>query len=309
MGKILTSPSSFGQINKEPFDILKINGYSVINNPFGRKLTEDEVIDIAKDCIGIVAGVEPLTAKVMDALSNLRCISRVGVGMDSVDLDYAKHKGIVVVNTPNGPTRSVTEMTIALTYALLRKIPQADANIKNGIWKKETGNLLFGKKIGVVGLGRIGKMVAETFIKLDNKVIGYDLFPDIDWAKQHSIELMGMDELFMKSDIVSLHIPPSKDKSPIIGNDQLSIMKESSLLINAARGGVVNETVLFEYLKDRKIAGAAIDVFSEEPYSGPFTTLENVVLTPHLGSYAAEGKLQMEIDAVANLINVLKHEI
>jgi D-3-phosphoglycerate dehydrogenase len=306
---IAITPSSFGQCGSAPLKLLQENNYKIINNQFGRKLTEIEVTEILKDCIGIVAGVEPLTKQVMDASPKLKCISRVGVGMDSVDLYYAKQKGITVVNTPDGPTRSVAEMTVAMTFALLRKIPQADANIKNGIWKKETGNLLFGKTIGVVGLGRIGKMVAEMFSKLGNKVIGYDLFPDKEWAKQNNVELVDLDKLMHDSDIITLHIPPNKDKSAIIGKSQLLKMRGTAFLINAARGGVVDENILFELLQHKTIAGAAIDVFSEEPYNGPFTTLENVVLTPHLGSYAAEGKLQMEIDAVNNLITVLKDEI
>ena len=309
MTKILISPSSFGQCGSEPINILKQQGFEIIQNPFGRKLTEDEVIELAQGCVGIVAGVEPLTKKVMDALSNLKCISRVGVGMDSVDLEYAKKKGIIVVNTPDGPTRSVAEMTIALIFSLLRKIPQADANIKKGIWKKETGNLLFGKTVGIVGLGRIGRMVAETFSKLGNNLIGFDLYTDMAWAKKNNVAIVGLNELMLNSDIISLHVPPNKDKTSIIGKEQLSLMQKSTFLINAARGGVVDETILFELLKENKIAGAAIDVFSVEPYMGPFTTLDNVVLTPHLGSYAAEGKLQMEIDAVNNLINALKNEI
>ena len=196
-------------------------------------------------------------------------------------------------------------MTIGMTFALLRKIPQADANIKNGIWKKEIGNLLLGKTIGIIGLGRIGKVTAELFTKLGNTVVGFDLYPDKEWAKQNSVTLMELDEIMQKSDIVSLHIPPNKDKTPVISKEKLIKMKSSSLLINVARGGVVNEAVLFDLLSDKKIAGAAIDVFSEEPYNGPFITLDNVILTPHLGSYAAEGKLQMEIDAVNNLLKEL----
>ena len=307
--KILISPSSFGQCGLKPTELLEKNDFEIINNPFGRKLTENEVIEIAGDCIGIVAGVEPLTKNVMDSLTNLKCISRVGVGMDSVDLEYAKLKRIVVVNTPDGPTRSVAEMTIAMVFSLLRKIPQADANIKNSIWKKEIGNLVFGKKIGIIGLGRIGKMVAEIFLSLGNKVIGYDLYPDDNWVKKNAIRLVDLDILMGESDILSIHIPPSKDKIAIIGRNQLLKMKKSAFLINAARGGVVDEIVLFDLLKNKKIAGAAIDVFSEEPYNGSFKQLDNVVLTPHLGSYAAEGKLQMEIDAVNNLINVLKNEV
>ena len=309
MKKILVSPSSFGKISDKPVKLLVKKGYYLIDNPYGRKLTEDEVIALAKDCIGIVAGVEPLTKRVMDALPHLKCISRVGVGMDSVDLEYAKQKGIVVVNTPDGPTRSVAEMTIALTLSLLRRIPQADANMKNGIWKKEIGNLLFGKKIGIIGLGRIGKMVATMFSNLGNDVIGFDLFPDENWANENQIQLVSLDNLMSDADIISLHIPPDKNKKPILGAEQLTKMKKKSFLINAARGGIVDEQILFDLLKKKEIAGAAIDVFNEEPYNGSFIKLDNVVLTPHLGSYAAEGKLQMEIDAVNNLINVLKNEI
>lgn len=309
MKQILTSPSSFGQISLEPINMLKQEGFSVVKNPYGRKLTEKEIIDLAKECLGIVAGVEPLTKQVMDALPNLRCISRVGVGMDNIDLVYAKRKDIAVVNTPDGPTRSVAEMTIAMVFSLLRKIPQADSNLKNGIWKKETGNLLFGKTMGVVGLGRIGKMVAELFSFLGCQVLGFDLKPDKDWAKKNAIELVELDELMSNSDIITLHVPPSKDKSPVIGKDHLLKMKCTSFLINAARGGVVDETILVELLSERKIAGAAIDVFSNEPYNGPLTSLDNVVLTPHLGSYAAEGKLQMEIDAVNNLIKSLNDDL
>ena len=305
MNKILTSPSSFGQISREPFEILEKNGFTVVNNPYGRKLTEDEVIAIASDCVGIVAGVEPLTARVIDALPKLRCISRVGVGMDSVDLEYAKRKGIAVINTPDGPTRSVAEMTIALTFAMLRRIPQADTNIKRGVWKKETGNLLFGKKVGVIGLGRIGKMVAEAFSKLGNKVVGYDLFPDLEWAEKNAINIMEIDNLFEASDIITLHVPPNKDKSFIVDELLLSKLKPTSFLVNASRGGVVDEGYLLKMLVSNQIAGAAIDVFSTEPYNGPLAKLQNVVLTPHLGSYAAEGKLQMEIDAVNNLIDNL----
>ena len=309
MNKILTSPSSMGEISLQPFELLTQNGYEVINNPFGRKLTEDEVIELAKDCIGIVAGVEPLTKKVIDALPNLKCISRVGVGMDNVDLEYAKEKGIIVVNTPDGPTRGVAELTLAMTMALLRKIPQADASLKNKQWKKQIGNLIFEKTIGVVGLGRIGKLVAELFKGLGNPVIGFDLFPDETWAKEKGVALKSFDEVLENADILTFHIPGNKDKSPIISEKEISMMKNGAFLINISRGGVVNEEVLYSALKSNKIAGAAVDVFIKEPYDGPLCELDNIVLTPHLGSYAAEGKLQMEIDAVKNLINALEKQL
>ena len=306
--KVLTSPSSFGNDGSKPFDILRENKFEIINNPFGRKLTETEVIQLAIDCVGIVAGIEALNESVMKSLPNLKCISRVGVGMDNVDLEYAKKAGISVLNTPDGPTRAVAELTIALTLSLLRKIPQADANMKQKVWRKETGNLLFQKKIGIIGLGRIGKMVAEMFKSLGNPVCGFDTFPDKAWAAEKKVELMTLDSLLGGSDIITLHIPGQKDKTPVIKSREIDLMQEGAFLINIARGGVVDENALYTALKSKKLKGAAIDVFSDEPYKGPLCELDNVILTPHLGSYATESKLQMEIDAVNNLVQTIKRK-
>ncbi|MFS2187004.1 phosphoglycerate dehydrogenase [Mucilaginibacter sp. Mucisp84] len=304
--KILTSPSSFGQVGNEPVELLVQNGYEVINNPYGRKLTEDEVIEIAKDCVGIVAGVEPLTARVMDALPNLKCISRVGIGMDSVDLKYASEKGIIVTNTPDGPTRAVAELTLAMTLSLLRKIPQAHADLRNKVWKKQVGNLFLNKVVGVVGLGRIGKLVSQLFRGIGNPVIGYDPYADAAWATDNGVELVDFNTLLTKADIVTIHVPGNEDGSVVIGTKQIDLMKTGGFLINISRGGIVDEDALYNALSTNKLTGAAIDVFSAEPYAGPLCDLDNVVLTPHLGSYAEEGKLLMEIDAVKNLINALK---
>jgi D-3-phosphoglycerate dehydrogenase len=304
--KVLVSPSSFGQISREPVDILISYGFEVITNPYYRKLTVEEVIDLAKDCVGIVAGVEPLNREVMDNCNNLKCISRVGVGIDSIDMEYARQKGIVVVNTPYGPTRSVAELTLSLTLSLLRKVPQAHCNMKKGMWKKEIGNLLLHKKIGVVGLGKIGKTTAEMFRLLGNPVMGYDPQENTEWAAQKGIDLVGFEELIALADIITLHIPGNPNKTPVLSRRELSLMKKTTFIINVSRGGVVDEDALYDFLKDGNLSGAAIDVFTKEPYDGPFTKLDNVVLTPHLGSYAAEGKLQMEIDAVNNLIKTLR---
>jgi D-3-phosphoglycerate dehydrogenase / 2-oxoglutarate reductase len=304
--KVLTSPSSFGQITREPFDLLKGAGFEIINNPYGRKLTEDEVIDIAKDCIGIVAGVEPLTARVMDALPGLKCISRVGIGMDSVDLNYAAKKGIIIKNTPDGPTRAVAELTLGMTLALIRKIPQAHYDLKNRVWKKQTGNLILNKVIGVIGLGRIGKLVSQLFKGIGNPVIGYDPYADKAWALKHGVELTDFETVLKTADIITIHVPGNEDNSPVMGAKEIDLIKPGAFLINISRGGIVDEDALYDSLLSKKLSGAAIDVFSEEPYYGRLCDLDNVVLTPHLGSYAEEGKLLMEIDAVNNLIDALK---
>jgi D-3-phosphoglycerate dehydrogenase len=271
----------------------------------GRKLTEDEVIEYASDVTGIVAGVEPLNKKVMDNLPNLKCISRVGVGMDSVDLEYAKSKGITVVNTPNGPTRAVAELTIALTMDLLRRVSKADRNIKNKIWKKEIGNLILNKTIGIFGFGRIGRETAKLFQGLGANVIAYDLFPDSEYAELNDIKMVEKEELFKVADIVTIHVPGNKDKTPVITATELNMMKKSAYLVNISRGGVVDEEALFNTLNQNEIVAGATDVFISEPYRGKLIELENVILTPHLGSYAKEAKLKMEIDAVNNLIQSL----
>ncbi len=306
MNKVLTSPSSFGKISSEPIDLLIKNKFNVIDNPFGRKMSVDEVIYYAKDCIGIVAGVETLNSKVMDSLPNLKCISRVGVGMDSVDIDYANRKGIKVVNTPNGPTRAVAELTVGLTFSLLRKIPQAHYDLKNKVWQKQTGNLIHGKRIGVLGLGRIGKMTAEMFRALGNSVYGYDIYPDKGWAKENDINITGFKHLLSSSDIITIHVPAKKDGSPLISKGELDLLKNDAFLINVSRGGVIDEEALYEILISGKLSAVALDVFKDEPYAGKFCDIENVVLTPHIGSYAKEGKIRMEVDAVKNLINALK---
>lgn len=304
--RVLISPSSFGDISEEPLVLLENAGFSYLNNPYKRKLTEDEVIELAANVVGIIAGVEPLTAKVMDALPGLKCISRVGVGMENVDMAYASRKGISVINTPDGPTRAVAELTLGMTLSLLRRVPQADANMKKRLWKKETGNLLFGKTVGVVGLGRIGKMVARQFRALGNPVIGFDLYPDREWADSNGVMLSDMQTVLQESDIITLHIPGKADKSPVISATQIACCRDGAFLINISRGDLIDEEVLFNALNSGKLTGAAIDVFPQEPYNGKLCDLDNIILTPHIGSYAKEGKLQMEIDAVKNLIKTLK---
>lgn len=304
--KVLASPSSIGQIDSKPFDILEKNGFTVVKNPFGRKLTEDETVNLAKDCIGIVAGVENLNKEVIDRLPMLQCISRVGVGMDSVDIPYAQSKNIKVLNTPNGPTRAVAELTLGLTLSLLRKIPNAHYDLKNRVWKKQTGNLLYNKKVGILGLGRIGRMVAEMFRSLGNPVAGYDLYPNKDWAEKNNVEILNLKQLLNQCDIITIHVPGNMDGSAILNEEELSNFKDGAFIVNVSRGGVVNEDALYESLTNGKLSAAALDVFSNEPYNGKLCDLDNVILTPHIGSYAKEGKLKMEVDAVMNLVNALK---
>lgn len=301
--KILISPSSFGECGLEPLEKLKSAGFEPVLNPYGRKLTEVETIALGKDILGVVAGVESYSKNVIDQLGYLKCISRVGVGVDSIDQEYIKTKDIKLLITPDAPTKAVAELSVALAFNLLRRISLSDRRIRNGQWKKEIGNLMNTKTVGIIGLGRIGKNAANLYKALGCKICAYDKYIDNDWVLQNDINSVDLQELLKASDIISIHVPGLDNGKSVIGSRELALLKPEAILINLARGGVIEESALFTHLTDNPKCLAALDVFVTEPYHGQLITLENVILTPHIGSYAKETKLQMEIDAVENLIN------
>jgi D-3-phosphoglycerate dehydrogenase len=304
--KVIVTPSSFGKCGNLPLELLKNENYEMILNPFGRKMTAEEVMTLGKECVGIIAGVEPLNSKVLKSLSSLRCISRVGVGIDNIDLVCAKELGIVVKNTPDGPTRAVAELTIGLIIDVLRKISYRDREIRKGNWPKEMGVLLQGKKVGILGIGRIGRTVAELLVPFGCEVLCCDINPDVKWCNKYKIPLLPLEDLLKQSDVICVHAACAADEMPLLGKKELEMMKKGVFLINMSRGGVVDEKALYHALKTNRLGGAALDVFCKEPYSGPFTELDNVVLTPHIGSYAKEARLEMEVQAVQNLLDVIK---
>ena len=303
--KVIITPSSFGKCGNQPFELLKENKFEIILNPFGRKMTPDEVIKYGNDCTGIIAGVEPLNSKVLTSLSNLRCISRVGVGIDNIDLECARKLGITIKVTPDVAKQAVAELTIGLMFDVLRKISFRDREIRKGNWNKEMGYLFRDKKIGIVGLGRIGKTVANLSIALGAKVTATDINPDINWAKKNKVKIVKFNDIFKESNIISIHISSSPNNLSLIGKKELSQMKKGSYLINLSRGDIVDEEALYFALKNNYIVGAAVDVFGQEPYDGKLTSLDNVVLSSHVGSYAKESRLRMEIESVKNLIETL----
>lgn len=275
-------------------------GLNVVYNPVGRRLNEEEIFRLVLEYqpAGILAGVEPLTRRVMEAARGLKVVSRCGIGLDSVDLEAAKDLGIKVTNTPDAPTDSVAELTLGMILCLLRRITVMDASLKQGVWKDAGGFMLKDKTVGVVGGGRIGTAVARLLLAFGCNVIGYD-----PYLKSHSLmELMPLDGLVAASDVVTLHIPHTKETHHLIDGRRLGLMKPGALLINAARGGVVDEAPLYDALAGGRLGGAALDCFEEEPYSGPLTGLNNVILTPHVGSAAFESRVNMEREAMRNLL-------
>jgi len=298
--KILISTSTFAQFDKTPLELLEQQGLIHILNPHRRKLKKEEILDLARETIGIVAGTESFTNDVFEQLPDLQVISRCGSGMDNVDLAAAKKLGIKVFNTSDGPTVAVAELTVGLILNLLRKINQMDCSLRNGEWKKLMGNLLSGKKVGLIGFGRIGGKVAQLLSTFGPELAYYD--PNIKDGIL-GFKNLPLEELLGWADIVSLHVSGSRE---ILGQKEFKQMKKGSFLIHCSRGGVVNEKALYEALQTNILAGAAIDVFEKEPYTGNLKELDNVILTPHIGSYAKEARIKMEYDAVCNLLAGLK---
>lgn len=295
--RVCISTSSFATYSREPLELLERAGCEIIVNPKGRTLNAAEIVDLAADADGILAGTEPLTAEVLARLPKLRAIARCGVGMDNVDLSAAEARGVHVTSTPYGPTRAVAELTVGLILDLMREVTRMDRELRGGVWKKRMGFLLEGKRVGLVGFGRIGRAVAELLKPFGVQLAYAD--PAIRDAAYLRVEL---DELLAWADIVSLHCSMSGRTCPLLDAAALRRVKPGAWLVNACRGGLVDEAVLYELLASGHLAGAALDTYEKEPYSGPLTELPNVILLPHVGSYAREGRTRMELDAAANLL-------
>lgn len=304
MANILITTSSFGVDNHDIFNIIKASGLVYHLNPFGRKLTEIEVINLLVNYnpIGMIAGVEPLTKNALKKATNLKVISRCGIGIDSIDLNIAKELGIAITNTPNAPTVPVAELTLGLILSFLRRIYLSDASIRQGKWVRPMGNTLHSKTVGIIGCGRIGSYLAKLLSVFGCNVLGYDL---LNKEGDH-YTLCGLDELLFNSDIVSLHIPYITDNHYYINKDRLRKMKQGAILVNVARGGLIDESALYNDIVSGHLGGAVIDCFEDEPYHGILTELNNVLLTAHIGSYAKESRIMMEEQAIENLLFELR---
>jgi len=307
MSRILITTSSFGKDDPSPLNLLQNAGYEAITNPYGRKLTEAEALDLLSEVkpVGIIAGLEPITARVLQKAKGLKAISRCGVGLDNVDLNAAGSLGIAVANTPDAPTEAVAELTIGLIFSLLRRVSFFDRELRKGNWIKDTGSLVRGKMVGIIGLGRIGKRVAEMLLALGAKVAGTDIQPDYEWLQKNQVPLVSLEELLKQSDILCLHVSYTLSNEYFVGRKELETMPKGAYLINTSRGEVIDHDALYSMLTNGHLSGAALDVFDQEPYTGPLTRLDNVILTPHIGSYTKETRLEMETQAVKNLLSAL----
>jgi D-3-phosphoglycerate dehydrogenase / 2-oxoglutarate reductase len=307
MKKVYITTSSFATFSNEPLDLLDKNGISFELNDRGRKLTPEEVKESLHKYDGVIAGTELYTKESLSQLPNLKVISRLGVGMDNIDLAYAEKQGLKVYKTKTTPALAVSELTLGFILDLLRKINHQNKQLKSGVWKKQMGELFNGKTLGIVGLGTIGKELVKMLGGFNLNIIAHDLYQDEKFAKEFNISYVDFSELLHKSDVISLHLNLTKDTNQLFDYNTFKRMKKNAILINASRGEIINEADLIKALDEKLIQGVGLDVFECEPYKGSLTDYDNVILTPHIGAYAKEIRMQMELEAAENLIEGLKN--
>jgi D-3-phosphoglycerate dehydrogenase len=299
--KTFISTTTFAEYCSEPIELLKKKKIDFTVNPNKRKLNEDEISGILASggYVGLIAGTESLTENVLKGARGLKVISRVGVGLDNVDLEAAKKLKIKVYNTPDVLTDSVAELTLGLMLNCLRKISLMDRNIRSKVWKKEMGVLLKGKTVGLIGFGRIGRRVGQLAMAFGAEII----FSDPLKVKSSLGKQVSLEKLLKQADVISIH---AASKEALIKDEEIAKTKPGVIIINTSRGTTISETALLNGLKSGKVASAGLDVFEPEPYSGELLNFDNVVLSAHAGSYAKEARVSMELEAVENLLKGLR---
>jgi len=273
-------------------------------NATSRRLTENELIQALEGADAVIAGTEHFGKKIFTACPGLKVISRVGVGVDNIDIEAAQKNHVVVLTTPEAPVQAVAEHTIALLLSLIKHIPMYNENMRNGNYCVKPGFLLCGKTVGIVGMGRIGKKVASYLDGFGCQILYYDPFVQTvipeSWERVEDLE-----NLMRRSDILSLHTPPKPDGSPIITSELIDCSRRGLIIINTSRGSVLDEQALMNGLDSGVISGAGLDVFSVEPYAGSLLKYPQVIVTPHVSSNTTQSRDQMETDAMDNLLKVI----
>ena len=305
--KILITPRSFASISKTPMEMLEEKGYEIIKNKTGKPLNNKEMSVLIEDVDGIIIGIDDLNAGIIKHACNLKVISKYGVGVDNIDIKAATTQGIVVTNTPKANIDAVADLTFALMLALARRIPEADRETKAGNWKKFIGTSVWMKKLGVIGLGKIGRQVVKRAQGFEMEILCYDIIQDEEFARQFGVRYVGLEALLKESDYITIHAPLSDATKNMIGYKELEMVNENSFIINTSRGGIIDESALYDALKNNKIKGAGLDVYEKEPpENSPLMELENVIMLSHNGAYTEEAIANMGIESVQNLIDVLE---
>jgi len=305
MNKVLATPRSFGQVG-DPVGLLERAGYTVAMNPVGRILTEEEMRVHLADAVGVIIGVDPLSAAVLDAAKGLKVISKYGVGTDNIDIARAEALGIPVCITSGANADAVADYAFTLMAACARKLLPIDARCRRRDWGKVTSLDIWGKTLGVLGLGAIGKGLARRAAGFNMRVLAYDLYWDEAYAQSHGITYAEPEEIYRACDFISLHLPLTDASRHMISGAQFAMMKPTAVLVNTARGGLVDEAALVRALHGGTIYAAGVDAFAEEPPADDaLYALDNLVMGSHCAASTHGAVENMGMMAAQNLLDVL----
>ena len=306
MAKVLITTIHFGDRDHLPLNLLENAGIEYLINPFNKKITEDQLTDIITDFDAIIAGTEPITEKVMNSASNLKLISRVGIGLNSVDLLAAQKRGIKVSYTPDAPSLAVAELTLGFMLNLLRSVHVSNSQMHQGQWHRFFGKRLEEVTVGIIGAGRIGTGVLKRLKGFGtSKILVNDIVPNRELDCEFKLKWTSKEKIYKEADIISLHLPLTHLTKNLIRKEHLLIMKPDAVLINTSRGGIINEVDLYEVMQSGHLSGVAIDVFEKEPYYGPLKEIEQCLLTAHMGSMSVDCRSRMEIESTEEAIRFL----
>jgi len=302
---VFVSTQPFGSISSEPLDVLRQRSIHVEFNQYGRKITQEELKVHIKDKDALIAGTERIDKSVLDCAKNLKLIARVGIGIDSVDFEEVKKRGIILTYTPNAVSQAVAELTIANMLNAARLIPQIHMDMKERRWNRKIGFEIAGKTIGLIGFGRVGQRVAKMLQGFSCRILVNDIAPDQEAGSRYNVSWATKEEIYSQADIISLHVPSTPLTYNMIKEEEFEIMEPHVCLINTSRGGIIEENALYHVLMTRKIGFAAIDVYEQEPYVGPLCKLDNIILTAHSGSCSREARGMMELEAAREVVQFI----
>jgi D-3-phosphoglycerate dehydrogenase len=309
MSKVLITTVPFANVDRTPLDLLENAGVEYLINPLNKKLTPTELSQLIDDFDVLIAGTEIINEEVLNHAKNLKFISRVGIGLDALDLAAIKSRNIKLSYTADAPAPAVAELTMGLILSLIRNVHLSNKNMHEGKWNRYFGKRIEESAIGIVGVGRIGSRVLNHLTGFNpKKILVHDVkktelnFPGLplDWVS--------LEQLLEQSDIISFHLPLSASTKNLITRESILKMKRDTVLINTSRGGIINEEDLYQALRAGELAGAAVDVFEEEPYNGPLNQLDNVILTAHMGSMSVDCRTRMEIEATEEAIRFIQNQ-
>lgn len=309
MQKVIIAPQTLLGVPGPYLEVLRAAGFELVYPPRPVQMTEDELFVALQGVSASLAGSEPYTRRVLEAHPQLRVVARAGVGYDAVDVTAATERGVAVTITPNTNQDAVAEHTFALMLALVKNLVSQHTGTKAGQWPRQANLPLRGRTLGIAGLGRIGKAVAIRGCAFGMRLLAYEPYPDTAFVQQHGITLRTMDQLLAESDFLSLHVPLNAESRHLINRTTLAKMKPTAFLINTARGGLVCEADLHMALKERRLAGAALDVFEQEPPGKiPLFELDNVVLTPHAAGVDTQSRDDMALSAAQAIVALARGE-